>query len=200
MDQRYTKKAVTLLRSTLMKILFISDIHGSASRANAVLSIARQENVDILAVLGDVMYHGPRNPLPEEYNPREVAAQLNSWKKTIVAVRGNCDSEVDQMLLNFPIMGDYAQIATPHGMLFLTHGHLWNGANLPNNKQGSVLIHGHTHIPCAETVNGTHIWNPGSCSLPKEGYQPSYGIYENGTFTVLTLDGTILFQQSIAAS
>ncbi|MFV0347477.1 MAG: phosphodiesterase [Halodesulfovibrio sp.] len=180
-----------------MKILFISDIHGSLPRAQTVFAAAEPDSLDAIVVLGDILYHGPRNPLPEGYDPRATAAFFNSYKDRIIAVRGNCDSEVDQTLLEFPIRTDYSWLFIDGMRIFLTHGHLWGEAKLPPLAEGDVFAYGHTHIPRAHVVNGIGIWNPGSCSLPKEGNEPSYGLYEDGVFRVLTLDGEVVLERCL---
>ncbi len=182
-----------------MKILFVSDLHGDVQAVRQVLGVAEQVRPHALVVLGDVLYHGPRNPLPAAYAPQGVAVLLNDWKERIIAVRGNCDSEVDQMLLAFPMMSDFAWVLAEGRRLFLTHGHVHSPHALPPLADGDVLVCGHTHVPLCESVSlptgGTvALWNPGSCSLPKEGYTPSYGILENGVFRVCGLDGSVLLK------
>ena len=160
-----------------MKIGIISDTHGSAG----CWAMAWKNffcNTDLIFHAGDILYHGPRNPLPDEYAPAEVAAMLNALTVPITAVRGNCDAEVDQMMLDFPIMADFSQIFDGARQFFLTHGHLWNEDNLPNVPEGSVLAHGHTHIPVLHKVNGITVFNPGSISLPKRNLPPTFGFYD----------------------
>ncbi|GFM36781.1 phosphodiesterase [Desulfovibrio psychrotolerans] len=180
-----------------MKILFISDIHGALPRARTVFASAGADTADAVVVLGDVLYHGPRNPLPEGYDPRATAAFMNLWKHRIIAVRGNCDSEVDQTLLEFPARSDFSWLFVDGHRLFLTHGHLWHEDNMPPLNGGDVLVYGHTHVPQARERGGVGIWNPGSCSLPKEGNEPSYGLYEDGVFRVLTLDGEVVLERGL---
>lgn len=175
-----------------MKLVFISDIHGSLKYTKQAIDIFMKEQGTYLVILGDVLYHGPRNPLPDEYNPKEVADLLNKYSKKIIAVRGNCDSEVDQMLLQFPCMGDYSTILWNDRRLFLTHGHIFNENNMPNLEVGDVIVHGHTHILTEEIVQGIHIINPGSISYPKENNPHSYGILEENTFYIKKLDGTVI--------
>lgn len=181
----------------LLKILFISDLHGSLPRTERALAVAKEQNVDSIALLGDALYHGPRNPLPEGYDPKQVAQLLNQWKHRIIAVRGNCDGEVDQMLLEFPIMADFSWILTDGHRMFLTHGHLWHPDSLPHLVPGDVFVYGHVHYPIAEEQNGIHIWNPGTVSLPKQGAQPGYGIYDSGVFTAYTLDHAPVIQDKL---
>ncbi|MBR4067215.1 MAG: phosphodiesterase [Clostridia bacterium] len=172
-----------------MKILFASDIHGSASAMEKILQKLEQEKADRFVLLGDLLYHGPRNDLPDRYAPKEVFGMLNACAMKPLCVRGNCDAEVDQMVLEFPIMADYALLPLDGGRTaFVTHGHLFNIDNPPPHQPGDVLIHGHTHVHCA-IPQGDYVYiNPGSAALPKDGQQPSYMIYEDGVYTVKHLD------------
>jgi len=172
-----------------MKLFFISDIHGSLYFLKKALDIYEKEKADYLVILGDELYHGARNPLPKDYNPKEVAEILNIHKDKIIAVRGNCESEVDQMVLKYPIMSDYSIILYNNRRLFLTHGHLYNKDNMPNISDEDVLIYGHTHVPLAKKVNNKYVINPGSITFPKENTPHCYGILENNTFKIKTLDG-----------
>ncbi|MBE5815604.1 MAG: phosphodiesterase [Clostridiales bacterium] len=168
-----------------MKILFASDIHGSAAAMERILAKLEEEKADRFVLLGDLLYHGPRNDLPDRYAPKEVFAMLNSCAMTPLCVRGNCDAEVDQMVLEFPIMADYALLPLDGGRTaFVTHGHLFNIGNPPPHQPGDVLVHGHTHVHCAIPQEDYVYINPGSAALPKEGQAPSYMIYEDGVFTV----------------
>lgn len=175
-----------------MKIFVISDIHGSNYFLKKSLEAYEKEKADYILILGDELYHGPRNPLPLEYNPKEVAETLNRYKDKIIAVRGNCDSEVDQMLLDYPIMGDYSTIFLNNKRIFATHGHIYSEDKLPNLCEGDIFIYGHTHLPVAYKKEGIFILNPGSISLPKGGNLNSYGIFENNCFYVKSLDGEII--------
>ncbi len=172
-----------------MKLVFISDIHGSLKYAQKAIEIFNKEKGDYLIILGDILYHGPRNPLPEEYNPKEVANLLNEYWDKIIAVRGNCDSEVDAMIIKFPIMADYSIILHENRRFFITHGHIYNEKDKPNISTGDVLIHGHTHIPIIKEVDGIHIINPGSITYPKENNPHSYGVLENSGFSIKTIEG-----------
>lgn len=183
-----------------MKLFFISDIHGSSYYLEKVINIYEKEKADYLVILGDELYHGARNPLPKEYNPKKVAEILNTYKNEIIAVRGNCDSEVDQMVLNYPIMSDYSIILYNNRRLFLTHGHIYNKNNLPNISTGDVLIYGHTHVPLAEKINNMFIINPGSITFPKENTPNCYGILEDNTFKIKTLDGEVFKEINIVNS
>lgn len=180
-----------------MKIFVLSDIHGSETYLKKALTALEKEEADYILLLGDALYHGPRNPLPEGYNPKAVAELLNKYKEKIIAVRGNCDSEVDQMLINFPIMGDYTTILWKGKRIFATHGHIYNSEKLPPISKGDVLISGHTHLPVAEEKKGIYILNPGSISLPKEENPNSYGIFEKGFFRIKTLDGKVIKEQEL---
>ncbi|AHV95218.1 phosphodiesterase [Paenibacillus sabinae] len=175
-----------------MKLMFISDIHGSLHWLKRALEKYAEEKPDGLVILGDFMYHGPRNPLPEGYDPQGVAKELNAYKRHITAVRGNCDSEVDQMLLDFPMMGDYTQIWYEGRRIYVTHGHGFSIENLPELSEGDLFIQGHTHVPVADIKEGVYVLNPGSISLPKENNPNSYAVLEGGAFTVKSFAGEIV--------
>ncbi|AIQ66568.1 phosphodiesterase [Paenibacillus graminis] len=177
-----------------MKLMFISDIHGSLHWLEQALAKAEEEQPHTLVVLGDFLYHGPRNPLPDGYDPQGVAAKLNAYGKSLVAVRGNCDAEVDQMLLQFPMMGDYVLILHEGRKIYATHGHGFSIDNLPPLAPGDVFIQGHTHLPVAEVREGITVLNPGSISLPKENNPNSYAILENGEFIIKDFAGKIVKQ------
>ncbi len=172
-----------------MKILFASDIHGSAYYCRKLLKAYEESKAERLVLLGDLLYHGPRNDLPKEYAPKEVIALLNGKKQEIYAVRGNCEAEVDQMVLEFPVMADYFILSDGRVTFFATHGHLFHESKLPPMKQGDVLIHGHTHVLCAQKKEGYYLLNPGSVSIPKEGNPPTYALYEEGCFTIWDFEG-----------
>lgn len=173
-----------------MKLLIASDIHGDISSAEAIAKAYIRSGAERLVLLGDLLYHGPRNDLPAAYAPKKVIELLNSLKNELLCVRGNCDTEVDQTVLNFPILADYALIEADGIRMFATHGHKFNLSCLPPLKDGEVLLHGHTHVSCAVPFgNGNLYVNPGSASIPKENTPKSYIIYENGTFSFRRLDG-----------
>lgn len=164
-----------------MKILTASDIHGSINWARRIIDKFHEEKADKLLLLGDLLYHGPRNDLPGDYRPKEVIELLNSEAKNILTVRGNCDTEVDQMVLDFPIMADYAYIVSGGTVIFATHGHIYNPKNPPVSlPEGAILLCGHTHITADEMLDGYRYMNPGSPSIPKNGSVPSYIIIEDG--------------------
>ena len=175
-----------------MKLFIASDLHGSAKYCREMLEAFEREKADKLLLLGDILYHGPRNPLPDGYDPKTVGELLAVYKQKIICVRGNCEAEVDQMVLNFPIMADYAVLAEGERLIYATHGHIYNENNLPPLKNGDILIHGHTHVLKAEKREGYTLLNPGSVSIPKEGNPPSYAILEDGLFTIKGFDGTII--------
>lgn len=169
--------------------MIASDLHGSALYTRRLLEQYRASGAELLILLGDLLYHGPRNPLPEGYDPAAVASLLNPLAKSIVAVRGNCDAEVDQMLLQFPMMADYTLLPVDGHRLFLTHGHLYETAPPPLAK-GDVYIQGHTHVPaCLHHPGGWWKLNPGSVTLPKEDSPRGYLLLEDGVFSWRTLEG-----------
>lgn len=171
-----------------MKLLIASDIHGSLKYAKALAKACENSSFDALVLLGDLLYHGPRNALPEEYAPAEVAALLNSIALRKIAVRGNCDSEVDQMLLDFPMLSDYAVIFDGSRALYCTHGHGKSPDAPPELNEGDVLLTGHTHIPTNEKRGCFLAVNPGSVSIPKAGSRHGALIYEGGSFAPLYFD------------
>lgn len=172
-----------------MRICFFSDIHGVPETLELFLKRAAELEAERLVFLGDALYHGPRNGVPVRYDPVATAKLLNAHKEKIVAVRGNCDSEVDQMMLDFPIMADYAQLMIGGQLFFLTHGHRWNASHLPPLPTGAILVHGHTHIPENRPLeNGLKLFNPGSISLPKGGSVRSFGLYDGKRLEVLPLE------------
>lgn len=174
-----------------MKLFFISDIHGSIYYLRKALERFEEEKADFIVILGDILYHGARNPLPLEYNPKEVIALLNSYANKIIAVRGNCDSEVDEMVIDFPIMATYSNILHNNRRLFLTHGHIYNDDNMPPLADGDVFIHGHSHILRAEKIDNIYFINPGSITLPKEDNPHTYGILDENIFRIKTLEGEV---------
>ena len=181
-----------------MKLMIASDIHGSAFYCEQMIEAYKREGADKLLLLGDILYHGPRNDLPEGYAPKEVIAMLNEMKNDIYAVRGNCEAEVDQMVLEFPVMADYCILSIDGKTLYATHGHVYNQNNLPPLCEGDILIHGHTHVLKAEQMEGYILLNPGSVSIPKEGNPPTYAVLEDKTFTIKDFDGNIIKEMRLA--
>ena len=181
-----------------MKILICSDIHGDLDSIKKVLDAYKRERAEKLIILGDLLYHGPRNDLPETYAPKAVIELLNESRESILTVKGNCDGEVDQMVLNFPILADYAYLVIDGLNIFVTHGHHHNTKTPPPLKKGDILLHGHTHIPVFEEFGNDNLYiNPGSAALPKENNPRTYMIYENRTFTLKTLDGCIVAERTV---
>ena len=176
-----------------MKLLIASDIHGDAESAKILTEIFEKEGCDKILLLGDILYHGPRNDLPGRYAPKEVIDILNGYADKILAVRGNCDTEVDQMVLSFPVLADYAVLSLDGLTAYATHGHKYNETTTPPLADGDILLHGHTHVICMEKFgnNNTYI-NPGSITLPKENCPRSYAVYENKVFTVYDISGAVV--------
>ncbi len=174
-----------------MKFFIASDIHGSAYYCKKLLEAFENEKADKILLLGDILYHGPRNDLPKDYAPKEVIAMLNPLKDKILAVRGNCDTEVDQMVLDFPILADYAILTAGDTLIYATHGHNFNNSNLPPLTNKDLLLHGHTHVPVIEEFDTHTYLNPGSVSIPKENSPHSYMTFDGKTFLWKTLEGEI---------
>lgn len=172
--------------------MIASDIHGSAKYCKLLLDAYRKEGAEKLLLLGDILYHGPRNPLPEDYAPMKVAEMLGEIKDEIICVRGNCDSEVDQMVLPFPITPDYAAVFADGVRIYLSHGH----REVPPLCANDIYITGHTHVPLKENCGYLHL-NPGSVSLPKENSAHGYILYDNSTFFFKTLDGKVYDSLSV---
>ena len=174
------------------KIFICSDIHGDADCAEKVIAAFEREKCDKLLILGDILYHGPRNDLPAGYAPKKVISLLNPYKEKIISVRGNCEAEVDQMVLEFPVLADSTRIYVDGICIFATHGHIYNKNNCSFLQKGEVLLHGHTHVPAAESFgNGNYYINPGSTSIPKENSPKGYIVYQNREFCFKTLDGEV---------
>ena len=174
-----------------MKLMIASDIHGSAYYCKKMIEAYQKEQADKLLLLGDILYHGPRNDLPKDYNPKEVIAMLNPLKQELLCVRGNCDTEVDQMVLEFPILADYCFLELDGQTIFATHGHHFNPQNPPMLKDGDILLNGHTHIPANQNMGDYIYMNPGSVSIPKGSSAHGYMIYD-GAFIWKDLDGNII--------
>ena len=174
-----------------MKWMIASDIHGSALYCDRMLDAFRREGAGRLLLLGDLLYHGPRNDLPEGYAPKMVISQLSSVADRVFCVRGNCEAEVDQMVLPFPVLADYCLLEQKGRVIFATHGHHYNLENPPLLQPGDVLLHGHTHIPAKDNSLGFWYLNPGSVSIPKENSPHSYMTLEDGQFLWKDLDGAV---------
>ena len=173
-----------------MKLVIASDIHGSAYWCAKLMELIRKEKPDRLLLLGDLLYHGPRNDLPRDYAPKRVIPMLSEYKDIILAVRGNCEAEVDQMVLPFPCMADCAQLEADGVRMYVTDGHHANPENLPPLPRGSVFLSGHTHVKLDREENGIRCLNPGSVSIPKDGSH-SCMIFENGEFRFVILEETV---------
>ena len=172
-----------------MKLMIASDIHGSEYYCRKLLEAYEREQADRLLLLGDILYHGPRNDLPKGYQPKKVIELLNRYKQDILCVRGNCDTEVDQMVLEFPVLADYCVVADGKKLIYATHGHHFNEQNLPPLHKGDILLCGHTHVPKYTAQEDYIYMNPGSVSIPKEGSWHGYMILENGIFLWKDLQG-----------
>lgn len=179
-----------------MKYIIASDIHGSFYYAEKLVNEFKKSGADKLILLGDILYHGPRNDLPEGYAPKKVIPLLNDIGDKICCVRGNCEAEVDQMVLSFPCMSDYALLHLNGKDIFITHGHIFSPENMPNIK-GGIFASGHTHIPVLKKENGIIILNPGSVSIPKGGFANSYAVFDEQTLIVKDFDGSIIFKEEI---
>lgn len=180
-----------------MKFMIASDIHGSAFYCEKMIAAFKREGADKLLLLGDLLYHGPRNDLPEGYSPKSVISQLNSISENLLSVRGNCEAEVDQMVLEFPVLADYCILYLGNRMIFATHGHHFNETNLPPLKKGDILLNGHTHVPKCDAHENYLYLNPGSVSIPKEDSQRGYMTFECGLFEWKNLDGDVYMNYSL---
>ena len=179
-----------------MKWMIASDLHGSAYYCRKMLEAFEREGADRLFLLGDLLYHGPRNDLPREYAPKEVIPLLNGKKEKLLCVRGNCDAEVDQMVLEFPVLADYAVLPVGRRLIYATHGHIYHVKNLPPLAPGDVLLHGHTHVPAwTEFGQGNLYLNPGSVSIPKENSPHSYMTLEENTLQWKELESSAVFHE-----
>ena len=179
-----------------MKWMIASDLHGSAYYCRKMLEAFEREGADRLFLLGDLLYHGPRNDLPREYAPKEVIPLLNGKKEKLLCVRGNCDAEVDQMVLEFPVLADYAVLPVGQRLIYATHGHIYHVKNLPPLAPGDVLLHGHTHVPAwTEFGQGNLYLNPGSVSIPKEDSPHSYMTLEGNTVQWKELESSAVFHE-----
>ena len=179
-----------------MKLMIASDLHGSAAYTRRLLELYRDTGCQRLVLLGDLLYHGPRNPLPEGYEPPAVAKLLNDMADELLCVRGNCDAEVDQMVLTLPVLADYAVLPVGQRLVYVTHGHVFNLNHLPPLAPGDILLHGHTHVPAwAPFGAGNLCLNPGSLAIPKEGSPHSYMTLEGNTMQWKELESSAVFHE-----
>ena len=179
-----------------MKLLIASDIHGSAYYCRKLMELFRREEAERLILLGDILYHGPRNDLPRDYAPKEVTAMLTALDAPILGVRGNCDAEIDQMVLGFPLLSDYALLLTGAHTIFLTHGHIYTPESHPRLRAGDAFLSGHIHVPVCQERDGILYLNPGSVSLPKEDTPHSCMSYDGHRFRWLDMDGRVYQEQA----
>ena len=181
-----------------MKYLIASDIHGSGRHCERLMERYQAEGAEKLLLLGDILYHGPRNPLPAEYGPPKVCELLNARWTEIMCVKGNCDSEVDEVVLQFPLLSGYAVLEDGRRSIILTHGHIYNEEHLLPIKPGDLLLHGHTHVKVAKKMDcGAYFVNPGSTSLPKDGDVGSYAVYDGSQVEIKDLDGNLLMSLAL---
>lgn len=180
-----------------MKYLLVSDIHGCRPALETVLKFYDEQHCNMLCILGDILNYGPRNSIPDGLDPKGIVEILNARASDIVAIRGNCDGEVDQMLLHFPILGDYLLLVDEGKKLFLTHGHVYNKDKMPQGHFDAI-VYGHTHLWEMTPINGTVVCNTGSITFPKGGNEPTFMTYEHGTFTAYNLEGKKLKEYSLA--
>ncbi len=181
-----------------MRILIASDIHGSSLYCGKLLEAFRREGAQRLLLLGDILYHGPRNDLPDGYSPKEVAVMLNACAPSVVGVRGNCDAEIDQVVLDFPMMAEYCLLFAGERTIFATHGHVFNTSSPPPLHPGDILLHGHTHVPCWERFGDGNLYlNPGSVSLPKEGTPHACMLLTESEILWKDLEGTVFHREAL---
>ena len=181
-----------------MKLMIASDIHGSAYYCEKLLKAYDEEKADKMLLLGDILYHGPRNDLPKDYAPKQVIAMLNPRKQDLLCVRGNCDTEVDQMVLEFPILADYCLLTAGERLIYATHGHRYHLNALPPLQPSDILLHGHTHVPAWERFGDGNLYlNPSSVSIPKNGSPNGYMILENHRVRWKTLEGETYHEETI---
>lgn len=175
-----------------MKWMTAADIHGSEYYCRKLLEAYEREKARRLLLLGDILYHGPRNDLPKGYNTKNVAGMLNERRRDILCVRGNCDTEVDQMVLEFPVMADYGVLVLNGLTFYATHGHVYHPDHLPPMKPGDILIYGHTHLLRAEAIRSNYVLNPGSVSIPKGGNPATFGILDGQEFSIVDFEGNVV--------
>ncbi len=175
-----------------MKIMFISDIHGSVVYAEKAIEKFEREGYDKLVILGDILYYDSYYALSQEFSTKKVATLLNKHKDNIIAIRGNCDKEAHQSLLEFEMMDDYKEIMLIDRKIFITHGHLYNREQMPRLNKGDLFVHGHFHVAMTEVLGDVYYLNPGSVSLPRNNSRNSYGVLEDGIFSVWDFEGNLL--------
>lgn len=179
-----------------MKLLICSDIHGDLDATRKIVNAFQENACDKLLILGDILYHGPRNDLPAEYSPKGVIALLNPLSDRIISVRGNCDAEVDDMVLTFPVLTKHRRMTIDGLKIFVTHGHKYNTSTPPKLKKGEILLHGHTHVTKFERFGDENVYiNPGSASMPKEDTKKGYILYSDRCFHALDFDGNTVFKE-----
>lgn len=175
-----------------MKYMFASDIHGSAYYLKRLLDKFERSGAEQLILMGDLLYHGARNDLPEEYGTKDCTTMFNMYANRIIACRGNCDSEIDQMVLQFPIMSDYNVLELNGITFFQTHGHLYNPEKLPPMGVCKAFVYGHVHLPIARKQDDVYILNPGSTSIPKGGNASSYAMLDGNVWTIKDFEGNTI--------
>lgn len=181
-----------------MRLLVASDLHGSPDSLNFLIGRARALRPDRIVLLGDLLYHGPRNPLPAGYGPMGMPDLFRTLMDVapVVSIRGNCDAEIDLVVLPFP-MAESAILDVDGLLVYASHGHhIPERPPMPGFAQGTVFLRGHTHVPRGETIGGYSFWNPGSMTIPKQGSPRSYAIIEDGTFTVYDFAGTAVLSHT----
>ncbi len=178
-----------------MKLMIASDIHGSAFWCEKLLEAYKTEAPDRFLLLGDLLYHGPRNDLPDGYAPKKVIPMLNGLKDELICVRGNCEAEVDQMVLEFPVLADFSMLFVNGRTIYATHGHHHSFDNLPPLRSGDIFLQGHTHVPKCVKADGILCLNPGSVSIPKENSPHSYMIFDESGFVWKSLDSGEVYME-----
>ncbi len=182
----------------MTRLIAASDLHGSAHWCRLLLQAFSAEQPERLILLGDLLYHGPRNSLPDDYNPKEVINLLNTVSDRLLCVRGNCDARVDQAVLHFPILADYAVIRAAGRLIYATHGDVYRQDNPPPLCPGDILLHGHTHIPCWQSFGSNNLClNPGSVSLPKGGSPHSYLLISDSVLQWKNLENGKTFHELV---
>ncbi len=179
-----------------MKVLVFSDIHGSVPVAEHIVHLTHTVQPEFVILLGDILYHGPRNPLPKGYDPKTASSVLAPIASKIVGIKGNCDSEADESMLNFPLVQSFTWFFFDGMKIYATHGHQFKPDNPPDLPDESILLYGHTHVPMAKNFRNITLCNPGSLSLPKENHPACYGLFDHGSFSVITVDGEIYMRLS----